>query len=80
MGAWSWGKVESDFEGRGTRAIWQVDGGDVQADFEWNQPEDEKPSRTEGEVNIIDQGGYQLSCQVVASSRRAHAGDLRRRC
>ena len=41
------------------KGIWQVDGDDVQEDWRWDQPEEERPSKRE-EVSIIDQDGYEL--------------------
>ncbi len=55
-GSWSWGKGTRDFKVKGTGSIFQVDRDDVQGYFEWNQPEEEKPSK---EITI-DQDGYEL--------------------
>ncbi len=53
---------KNGFEGKGKGArgegIWQGNGDDVQGDWQWNQPEEEKPTREA--VNIIDQDGYDL--------------------
>ncbi len=40
------------------KGIWQVDDEDAQGDFDWDQPEKEKP--TNKKANVADQDGYQV--------------------
>ncbi len=42
----------------GGQGIWRVDGDDVQGDWQWDQPEEESPSKRE-EVNITGKDGYE---------------------
>jgi hypothetical protein len=76
-------KCTGGFDGKskdawGKGSIWQVVFEDVQGEWQWGQPEEEKPSKRE-EMTILDQDGYEIvkEAQEICT---VHAGDLRRRC